>query len=440
MARVIFHTPAGVQSYKAHMSFNVTPDPYPNGVTVYEGGEAQDIPRIVNSSYVRIRASELGAFDAGHGYKVNFEWSGATSGSNYFSSASGSDIYIPVGSKNTSLTEVYCWADGSSPTQNYKYNVHFFGNGGTSGGQDSVYDPSQYSYYTSDTASPNYDLSGAPVFSKTGSYFVGWAYGATPSTGETVYTDTISLEATTSGKTNNIHAVWKDYYKYRIHAYGNGGTSSGDADIYYPTETGWELDESLTPSFPLARLPAFTRDGYTLVGWAAGKDPVQGEAVFKTDIPVAATASGYTNNIHAVWKETVPKFYWHGSDDADNGKFYTGGNIAAAITAAAWNRLQDTVYDLFSASGAAGSYTRQTAQPSGTIYAFQYNNTRAGLTAIKGAISGSTVQIPDEVYGENDTQHTPTTIIPSQWNGETTGFSPVASLKSALNHLIEDWS
>lgn len=403
MARVIFHTPAGIQSYKAHMSFNVTPDPYPNGVTVYEGGAAQDIPRIVNSSYVTIRSTELGAFDAGHGFNVHFSWSGATSGSDYFSYISSSNVIsIPVGSQNTSLTEVYCWADGSSPTIQYTITLH--GNGGYWGSSSTL-------TRTVD-AGGTFNLGNITAPTRTGNFKLkGWSTSSGAQSPD--YTTSAVL---TVNSNIELWAFWSTPVNVTIH--GNGGVFSGGAGAVATTiYRGDQLQFSgYTPTY----------DGYKLTGWS--KSATGGATISPTGVYTVLYTDGALD-FYAHWKTAISKFYWHGSDAADSGYFQTGENIASAITASSWNNLQDKVYELFNACGASGSYTKQTAQPSGTIYAYQYNNTVNGLQAIKTKLSSSR-RIPSTVTSDV------TIIIPSQWNGEST---LVASLKSALNHLIDDW-
>lgn len=127
----------------------------------------------------------------------------------------------------------------------------------------------------------------ANAFVKEGWHFAGWA---TQENGEAVYTDGAEISALTQtvGGSVTLYAVWEeDYYLVRYNANGGEGTMA---------EQKVKLSETaaLTAN-------AFTKEGYTFVGWATSAD---GEAVYDDAEQVTALASqnGAVVELYAVWR------------------------------------------------------------------------------------------------------------------------------------------
>ena len=127
----------------------------------------------------------------------------------------------------------------------------------------------------------------ANAFVKEGWHFAGWA---TQENGEAVYTDGAEISALTQtvGGSVTLYAVWEeDYYLVRYNANGGEGTMA---------EQKVKLSETaaLTAN-------AFSKEGYTFVGWATSAD---GEAVYDDAEQVTALASqnGAVIELYAVWR------------------------------------------------------------------------------------------------------------------------------------------
>ena len=178
---------------------------FTNGTTA---SNRQGVGYVNYSSAVKISSAILGA-----GYST---WSGTL----YWENAAGTSYefgYVVDGVvyiRGDAVQEPISYTGNRSITIYgvgsfaYLYNVHAFGNGGlTNVGESSIYWPTS-GYFKADDSVFNFPLSRIQQFTRTGYRFLGWAYGANPSAGETYYTDAIQLSASVSGTTNNIHAVW----------------------------------------------------------------------------------------------------------------------------------------------------------------------------------------------------------------------------------------
>lgn len=322
--------------------------------------------------------------------------------------------------------------DSSSPTicnihavwrQLNGWRVHAFGSGGsTSGGDTEYYYPSSNSFNYTSATTVTFNLNSLPLFQKDGYQLLGWAYGSAATVGETYYTTSITVDASASGATTNIHAVWVEKNKYRVHAFGNGGTYNGSSDVYLPSSSSWYMTTSTSPQFSIYHIPQFTNGRRFLRGWAYGSTPSAGETIYSSTIQLDASESGTVNNIHAVWGDAISHFYWMGNDSSDNASFVVG--LRRIMTSDMWNSFADKVEELANACGASVSVSRVIS--GNKMMASQYNGAVDALASIK-SILGGTTSIPSKVTA-NVTQ-----IKASQFNGS-------GSLKSALNGLIDRYN
>lgn len=300
------------------------------------------------------------------------------------------------------------------------YRIHAFGNGGQSiHGNDDEWSPSQDEWYYTDETSVAFDLLRLPVFTKTGYDFVGWAYST--ASGETVYTDTITVYPSFSGETLNIYAVWGAKYKYRLRIYGNGGTTSGGlTNVYSPSSSGWYYSETASVQFAVSNVGDFKNGRRHFVGWAYQASPTQNEIVYPSTINLSATTDGYTNTVHAVWADEMARFTWYGSDAEDNAKIVAGKQ--REMTASMWASFANKVEELAEAIDITVSVDRVSSN--GRMLASQYNSAVTALALIRLAMSdGSSVPMPSRVSAGGN-------ITAAQFN------APKRSLKGSLNGLI----
>ena len=166
-----------------------------------------------------------------------------------------------------SAITLYAVWRGNSYTVRYNANG---GSGNTMYNQSFTYDAAPQALRTN-------------TFTRTGYVFKGWA---TSRDGAVEYTNGESVINLSTGATVDLYAVWAGTYTVRYNANGGGGTMAnssftlGDAQALY--------------------VNAFTRTGYTFVGWAMSAN---GEAVYTdgqsvTNLTETALA---TVNLYAVW-------------------------------------------------------------------------------------------------------------------------------------------
>lgn len=308
-----------------------------------------------------------------------------------------------------------------------KYRVHAFGNGGTtSGGASESWWPLDQSYWESDDASFDFPLSRLPTFTKPNASFLGWAYGSTPTAGETAYTTTIQLSAAEGGTTNNLHVVWESY-TYTLKYDANGGSNPPADQTYGPT-----ADRSHSFVIPY-KLP--TRANYLFIGWASTSTATEAGYHPGDSASVLNTSPNQTRTLYAVWKSKVgveSHFYWYNRDDptmtdAEKEAFdYTKirSGLTREMTAVMWAAFADKTERLARLCGTSVSV----AKPSrGTnMFASQYNNGVYALQVIANTIYSS-AYIPNTVTSDVDW------INASQFHGS-------ASIKACLNKLIDDYN
>lgn len=216
--------------------------------------------------------------------------------------------------------------------------------------------------------------------------------------------------------------------KYRIHAFGNGGTINGADDIYRPTMNSWYETTGITAEFDVSNLPTPVRDGYQFVGWAQDSRDTTG--VITGTITVNASGEGTTNNLYAIWKKNqISLFYWDGANSEANSNdklLIAQGQPVGNITGGQngnWNRLKAKIAELRKAQG--GSWSYSTVSSGAPMTASEFNDVRSGIDACDG--HGT---LPSAV-GQNS-------IIYAHYFQSTTANPN--SLKSAINTAITTYN
>ena len=227
--------------------------------------------------------------------------------------------------------------------------------------------------------------------------------------------------------------------KYRIHAFGNGGTISGANDVYRPSSNAWYTTDGLHVDLNVSEgtvrnesgdiiLATPVRSGYQFVGWAQDSRDTTG--VINGTIMVDASGEGTINNLYAIWKKNqISLFYWDGANSEANSndklliaKGQPVGNITGGQNGN-WNRLKAKIAELRKAQGGSWSYS---TVPSGDpMTAAEFNDVRSGIDACDG--HGT---LPSAV-GKNS-------IIYAHYFQSTTANPN--SLKSAINTAITNYN
>lgn len=216
--------------------------------------------------------------------------------------------------------------------------------------------------------------------------------------------------------------------KYRIHAFGNGGTINGADDIYVPTMNSWYETTGITAEFNVSNLPTPVRDGYQFVGWAQDSRDTTG--VITGTIMVDASGEGKTNNLYAIWKKNqISLFYWDGANSEANSndklliaKGQPVGNITGGQNGN-WNRLKAKIAELRKAQG--GSWSYSTVSSGAPMTASEFNDVRSGIDACDG-------------HGTLPSAVGPNSIIYAHYFQSTTANPN--SLKSAINTAITTYN
>lgn len=216
--------------------------------------------------------------------------------------------------------------------------------------------------------------------------------------------------------------------KYRIHAFGNGGTINGADDIYSPTMNSWYETTGITAEFNVSNLPTPVRDGYQFVGWAQDSRDTTG--VITGTIMVDASGEGTTNNLYAIWKKNqISLFYWDGANSEANSndvlliaKGQPVGNITGGQNGN-WNRLKAKIAELRKAQG--GSWSYSTVSSGAPMTAAEFNDVRSGIDACDG-------------HGTLPSAVGPNSIIYAHYFQSTTANPN--SLKSAINMAITTYN
>lgn len=223
--------------------------------------------------------------------------------------------------------------------------------------------------------------------------------------------------------------------KYRIHAFGNGGTISGADDVYRPSSSTWYTTDGLQVDLNVSEgtvrnesgdiiLAIPVRSGYQFVGWA--QDSRNTTGVINGTITVDASGEGTTNNLYAIWKKNqISLFYWDGANSEANSndklliaKGQPVGNITGGQNGN-WNRLKAKIAELRKAQG--GSWSYSTVSSGAPMTAAEFNDVRSGIDACDG-------------HGTLPSAVGPNSIIYAHYFQSTTANPN--SLKSAINTAI----
>ena len=223
--------------------------------------------------------------------------------------------------------------------------------------------------------------------------------------------------------------------KYRIHAFGNGGTISGAADVYRPSSSTWYTTDGLQVDLNVSEgtvrnesgdiiLATPVRSGYKFVGWA--QDSRNTTGVINGTITVRASGEGTINNLYAIWKKNqISLFYWDGANSEANSndklliaKGQPVGNITGGQNGN-WNRLKAKIAELRKAQG--GSWSYSTVSSGAPMTAAEFNDVRSGIDACDG-------------HGTLPSAVGPNSIIYAHYFQSTTANPN--SLKSAINTAI----
>ena len=227
--------------------------------------------------------------------------------------------------------------------------------------------------------------------------------------------------------------------KYRIHAFGNGGTISGADDVYRPSSSTWYTTDGLQVDLNVSEgtvrnesgdiiLATPVRSGYQFVGWA--QDSRNTTGVINGTIMVDASGEGTINNLYAIWKKNqISLFYWDGANSEANSndklliaKGQPVGNITGGQNGN-WNRLKAKIAELRKAQGGSWSYS---TVPSGDpMTAAEFNDVRSGINACDG-------------HGTLPSAVGPNSIIYAHYFQSTTANPN--SLKSAINTAITTYN
>lgn len=216
--------------------------------------------------------------------------------------------------------------------------------------------------------------------------------------------------------------------KYRIHAFGNGGTISGADDIYRPTMDSWYETTGITAEFDVSNLPTPIRDGYQFVGWA--QDSRNTTGIITGTITVNASGEGTINNLYAIWKKNqISLFYWDGASSEANSNdklLISQGQPVGNITGGQngnWNRLKAKIAELRKAQG--GSWSYSTVSSGAPMTASEFNDVRSGIDACDG-------------HGTLPSAVSQNSIIYAHYFQSTTANPN--SLKSAINTAITTYN
>lgn len=227
--------------------------------------------------------------------------------------------------------------------------------------------------------------------------------------------------------------------KYRIHAFGNGGTISGANDVYRPSSNTWYTTDGLHVDLNVSKgivrnesgdiiLAAPVRSGYQFVGWA--QDSRNTTGVINGTIMVDASGEGTINNLYAIWKKNqISLFYWDGANSEANSndklliaKGQPVGNITGGQNGN-WNRLKAKIAELRKAQG--GSWSYSTVSSGAPMTAAEFNDVRSGIDACDG-------------HGTLPSAVGPNSIIYAHYFQSTTANPN--SLKSAINTAITNYN
>ena len=214
----------------------------------------------------------------------------------------------------------------------------------------------------------------------------------------------------------NLYAHWKaTTYTATLTLYGNNGKWNNNT-TYTDSAT---VQATLNKTWTLSDYPEPTRAGYKFIGYY-GNSSGTGSRVYVLN----SSKSNPDVSAYAQWLPTIPKFYWLGSDSADNNTS-TGimsGNSINYLKATQWNALIDKIHTVETAFGLSNSSLTKVS--SGTAILASYYNQLAN--AINNIITQKNLSI-----SKVSTVSKGTPIKATHFNYSST------SLKGCINNIIE---
>ncbi len=366
--------------------------------------------------------------------------SGSWTGTVYWGSSSGATTYkiASVTSGKVVMAEqeqidyfgydrtVYVTAVSASTR--YYYQIHAFANNGYfSDGSTSYYTPVSS---TGTSTSGQFDVGLLKEPSRDGYEFLGWGY---TSNATTYYKDcTISVSATSTESRDptiiNLYAIWAESL---VRIYVKRGDGAKALNVYendqlksYVTGSGWSPVDVAESSMIKVTVAAEDSCGPPYFAmFYASSSASSPASIIKSKNP--SFTYGYASNrcyAEFTASSAITKFYWCGSDAADNNQ--TTGIVAGApiinLKAASWNNLKDKIRALGSAMDitvSVGSDVKSGAE----ITASEFNTVRSAI----GKLS-STALLPSEAKAGSQ-------VKASYFNGG-------GSLKSAINWVIDQYN
>ena len=297
-----------------HIYFWVYTNPYTYSITVNANGGTLSVgdSSITKDSYTQARYTVTYDSTNYNGLSVSFSRTGYTYQGLYTSASGGTKVYNANGTYyagtgywSSSGTWMYTgsmtlYAQWTANT----YTVHFDSNGGTGSMADQT--------FTYDDGDDGYVSLTKNAFTRTGYTFGGWQNASGNS-----YDDEASVKnlTSTNGATVTLYAKWNANI-YTVHFDSNGGTRSmADQTFTY------DIAQNLTKN-------AFTRTGYTFVGWATTST---GSAVYADQASVKnlTATNGGTVTFYAVWYAHYEVYAYYNTSSKPN--TYTQGDTGGKI-------------------------------------------------------------------------------------------------------------
>ena len=267
----------------------------------------------------------------------------------------------------------------------------FYGNGGTTSSGES------YKTVTTDSNTPYYFSNASSYFSYTGYTLLGWSKTRKTASSDLSVSDCDykSGDSVTFTSDITLYAVWKPASSAQItlNFYANGGKYNGTSSL-----TGLTPDATATVTegeyYSFTETSAkFTREGYTLLGWANTKTATEAKVAYNGS-SVFSSENGSTISLYAVWKldKVTVKLY-------GNGGLYNGSTTYSLVAAATFEAEVGKTYSMASESAKftrtgytllGWSTTQKT--PSSTLTSSDCDVTASSTTTFSGT-DGSTISL-----------------------------------------------
>ena len=175
----------------------------------------------------------------------------------------------------------------------------FIGNGGT------TYSGESYKTVTTDSNTRYYFSNASSYFSCTGYTLLGWSKTRKTASSDLSVSDCDykSGDSVTFTSDITLYAVWKSASSAQItlNFYANGGKYNGTSSLLGLTpDATATVTEGEYYSFTETSAK-FTREGYTLLGWANTKTATEAKVAYNGS-SVFSSENGSTISLYAVWK------------------------------------------------------------------------------------------------------------------------------------------